>query len=241
MTKPLQTKFKRIETKFIITEELYAQLLEDFKPYLQADDYAHSTITNVYFDNLDFQMIQDSIARLNGREKIRVRTYDAQPHDDSEVFLEIKKKDGEVGYKYRTTSTARQVLEFITTGRADHELDDEQLAVEMPRLIERYGTIQPMMYISYSRYSLKGIEDSKVRVTFDSDLLYRTENVSLTDGFYGHHLVDEGHMIMEIKVPGSYPDWMAAILDKHVLVNQSFSKYGTAFRKTMAEKGVIIP
>lgn len=238
MTKPVQTQFKRIETKFIISEEIYQNLLRDFQAHLQADDYAHSTITNVYFDNPDFQMIQDSIAKLNGREKIRVRTYDAKPHDDSQVFLEIKKKDGEVGYKYRTTSTSREVMNFVTTGRTAQELDDEHLAVEMPQLIERYGSIEPMMYISYSRYSLKGIEDSKVRVTFDSDLLYRTQNVSLTDGFYGNPLVDEGNMIMEIKVPGDYPAWMAEILDSYGLVNESFSKYGTAYRKTMAERGV---
>lgn len=46
-------------------------------------------------------------------------------------------------------------------------------------------------------------------------------------------LVEPGQIIMEIKVPGETPDWLAAILDKHGLVNQPFSKYLTAYTKSL--------
>ena len=42
---------------------MLARLEADMRPHLTADDYATSTISNVYFDNDEFQMIQDSIAR----------------------------------------------------------------------------------------------------------------------------------------------------------------------------------
>lgn len=43
----------------------------------------------------------------------------------------------------------------------------------------RYQKVQPMMYIYYNRYSMKGIEDPNVRITIDYDLTYRSEALSL--------------------------------------------------------------
>ena len=95
--KQIQTNFQRIETKYILDRTTLEHLEAEMRPYLIADDYATSTITNIYFDNDDFQMIQDSIARRGGREKLRMRTYAKIPTDDCQVFLEIKKKSEEVG------------------------------------------------------------------------------------------------------------------------------------------------
>lgn len=39
-------------------------------------------------------------------------------------------------------------------------------------------------------------------------------------------------VIMEIKVPGEYPQWMSEILNKYGLEDQSFSKYGKAYLKS---------
>lgn len=232
MSKPLQTQFKRIETKFIITQELFDQLQEQFAPYMEADAYAYSSITNIYFDNPDFQMIQDATNKLNGREKIRMRTYASQPDAQSEAFLEIKKKENEVGYKYRVTSTAEKVLNFVQTGQMDEPLADQNVSREMNILLERYGQIQPKMHIAYSRYSMKGINDDQIRITFDSNLRFRHQDVHLGTSALDQSLVEAGEMIMEIKVPGDYPDWLAEILDGHGLVNQSFSKYGVAYKKS---------
>ena len=55
--KQIQTNFQRIETKYILDRAMLARLKADMRPYLTADDYATSTISNVYFDNDEFQMI----------------------------------------------------------------------------------------------------------------------------------------------------------------------------------------
>ena len=72
MVKQLETRFKRIETKYVVSKENLEDLLTDLKEYLVEDDYPTSTITNIYFDTADFQVIQDSIAKKNGHEKIRM-------------------------------------------------------------------------------------------------------------------------------------------------------------------------
>ena len=230
--KKIQTNFQRIETKYVLDRELLSKLEAEMRPYLVEDDYASSTITNIYFDNDDFQMIQDSIARRHGREKMRMRTYAEQPTLDSQVFLEIKKKSEEVGFKYRLVSNPSSVVNYIENGIEDSTISDQRVKDEVEQLQDRYLDLKPKMVISYDRYSMKGREDKKVRVTVDSNIRYRDYDVDLTSGRHGLPLLEDGKVIMEIKVPGEYPAWLTAILDKYDLVDQSFSKYGNAYLKS---------
>ena len=151
--KQIQTNFQRIETKYILDRTTLEHLEAEMRPYLIADDYATSTITNIYFDNDDFQMIQDSIARRGGREKLRMRTYVEIPTDDCQVFLEIKKKSEEVGFKYRLVSNPVSVTNFIENGLADATISDERVKTEVEQLQERYLELKPKMVINYDRYS----------------------------------------------------------------------------------------
>ncbi|MGT2711542.1 polyphosphate polymerase domain-containing protein [Streptococcus oriscaviae] len=229
-TRIVQKQFKRIESKYIVDVATFALLEKDLLKHMVADDYAKSTITNIYFDNEHFEMIQDSIAKKNGREKIRMRVYDAKPTANSQAFLEIKKKENKVGFKYRLTSNPVSVTNYIEKGIADVTIKDEKVTTELEMLRERYGTIKPKMYIYYDRVSYRGKEDRKVRLTIDKNLLYRDVDVAVTKGKFGRPLLDPNKMIMEIKVPEALPDWLAALLDKYQIEKQSFSKYGNAYK-----------
>ncbi|NQG97102.1 polyphosphate polymerase domain-containing protein [Streptococcus suis] len=235
MSKKVETKFKRIETKYILDRKQLAAVLADLKNHLVEDDYPTSTISNIYFDTQSYQMIQDSAERLWKREKIRMRTYDACPTENSQVFLEIKKKEDGIGLKDRLTSRSKSVLDFIHHSIVDETITNPILLETMAELRARYGKIEPMMYIYYDRFSMKGIEDKKVRVTIDQNILYRPYDVSLFAGKYGYPLLDENQVIMEIKVPEVYPTWLQAIIDKYGLERVSFSKYGTAHTKLVEE------
>ncbi|HFI0404869.1 TPA: polyphosphate polymerase domain-containing protein [Streptococcus suis] len=229
-TRIVQKQFKRKETKYIVDKETFALLEKDLQRHMVSDEFATSTITNIYFDNEDFDMIQDSIAKKNGREKIRMRIYDAQPSASSQAFLEIKKKENKIGYKYRLTSNPLSVTNYIEKGVVDKTITDEMVTSELDILRERYGTIKPKMYIYYDRVSYKGIEDKKIRLTIDKNLLYRDYHVSATDGKFGEALLDPDKVIMEIKVPEQLPDWLLDLLEKYQLEKQSFSKYGNAYK-----------
>ncbi|HFI0254452.1 TPA: polyphosphate polymerase domain-containing protein [Streptococcus suis] len=229
-TRIVQKQFKRKETKYIVDKETFALLEKDLQRHMVSDEFATSTITNIYFDNEDFDMIQDSIAKKNGREKIRMRIYDAQPSASSQAFLEIKKKENKIGYKYRLTSNPLSVTNYIEKGVVDKTITDEMVTSELEILRERYGTIKPKMYIYYDRVSYKGIEDKKIRLTIDKNLLYRDYHVSATDGKFGEALLDPNKVIMEIKVPEQLPDWLLDLLEKYQLEKQSFSKYGNAYK-----------
>lgn len=67
--KPLETNFERIETKYLVSKTDLHDLIEDLKDYLVEDDYPTSTISNIYFDTEDFQLIQDSLQDQHKKEK----------------------------------------------------------------------------------------------------------------------------------------------------------------------------
>ena len=60
MKKTVETSFKRIETKYVVNKEDLDDLLKDLKKYVVEDDYPISTISNIYFDTEDFDVIQDA-------------------------------------------------------------------------------------------------------------------------------------------------------------------------------------
>lgn len=235
-TRIVQKQFKRKESKYIVDKATFALLEKDLANHMVADEYAKSTITNIYFDNEEFDMIQDAIAKKNGREKVRMRVYEAHPTVSSPAFLEIKKREEGIGYKFRLTSTPQAVTNYITKGLMDASITDAQVTSELQQLRQRYGAIYPKMYIYYDRRSFKGKEDKKIRLTIDQNLIYRDADVAVHRGKYGRPLLDTDKMIMEIKVPDQKPDWLVELLEKYQIQKQSFSKYGNAYRLSQAEK-----
>lgn len=68
-TRIVQKQFKRKETKYIVNMDVFVEFEKELRQHMTEDEFATSTITNIYFDNEDFDMIQDSLAKNNGREK----------------------------------------------------------------------------------------------------------------------------------------------------------------------------
>lgn len=92
--------FKRYELKYMLDREQYEQIMSEMIRYMQPDRFAHSQIINIYFDTPSHRLIRDSIEKPVYKEKLRLRSYGV-PDDDSEVFIELKKKYKSVVYKRR--------------------------------------------------------------------------------------------------------------------------------------------
>ena len=240
MKKTIETSFKRIETKYIVAKDDVKDLIKDLKEYVVEDDYPTSTISNIYFDTENFEVIQDALAKQHRREKIRMRTYIETPQADSPVFLEVKSKDEEgIGHKFRLVATSQAIINLMTDGKVDHQIQDPDLVQEIQRLRKRYGyRLEPRMFIYYDRLSLKekksiqGYPYQKIRVTIDQNLVFRDQAASLFHGKKGEPLLEDDFVIMEIKAPGQEPQWLKDILEKYGLVKQKFSKYSCAYHKS---------
>lgn len=230
MTKQMtQKEFKRVETKYLVPGQHLEALLADLSAHLIEDDFARSTITSLYFDTADFAMIQDSLAKKHGKEKVRLRTYAQQPTATSPAFLEIKQKIDGVGYKYRVATTAGGSVELVA-GSDGQCAEDSRMAAQLAILAERYGRISPKMLIAYKRLSFKGADNPAIRVTLDTDLTYAEVNQLELASSATSPLLPQDQVVMEIKVADQIPTWLQAILTTYDLEKASFSKYGRAYQ-----------
>ena len=85
------------------------------------------------------------------------------------------------------------------------------------------------MYISYDRKAYFGRDDQELRLTLDSNILWRETELSLKQLPGGHPLLDSGVSLLEIKTPNAIPIWLAEILAENHLFKTCFSKYGNAY------------
>ena len=103
MTDVGQYVFRRVEIKYLLNTAQYLSLLETLRAHgYGLDEFGEHTISNIYYDTLDFSLIRRSLEKPLYKEKLRLRAY-GTPGDDSPSFVEIKKKFRGVVYKRRVT------------------------------------------------------------------------------------------------------------------------------------------
>ena len=92
-----------------------------------------------------------------------------------------------------------------------------------------------MMYVGYDRLSYKGKDDPCLRITFDSNLRSRYDNLRLEFGDSGEKYFDDDIYIMEIKTLDSMPFWLIDALSELKIYPISFSKIGRIYSDKIKE------
>ncbi len=232
MANQIQTCFERYEKKYRITAAQQQALLAGMRPYMTADAYGEYTICNIYYDTDDWRLIRASLEKPVYKEKLRVRSYGV-PGPDGKVFVELKKKYDGVVYKRRITTQARLVAPFLA-GQLPGQ-DFGQIGREIRWFQDFYHT-KPKVYLAYDRQAFAGIEDSELRITFDTGLRWRDTDVDLCAGDYGAPILPDGEILMEIKIPGACPLWLSQLLSEVGAFPSSFSKYGTCYKNNLIDR-----
>ena len=232
-----QMTFKRYELKYMLTKEQYEVILKELKKYMNEDEHGHSTIQSLYFDTPDYLLIRRSIDKPMYKEKLRLRSY-GLADKNSKVFLELKKKYDSVVYKRRISATESEAVDFVTSGY--DTIEDSQIKNEIAYAADLYKDLAPRVHLSYERDAYYGKDDSSFRVTFDSNILYRENDLNLHSGIYGNAILPEGYVLMEVKVAGGIPMWLTSLLSGNKIYKTSFSKYGTAYKSIMANRGRVV-
>ncbi len=218
--------FERIETKFLLDEMQYRSLMKRLEGIAAIDSYGETSILNIYFDTPDYKLIERSLEKPVYKEKLRLRTYGI-PKDDTNAFIEIKKKYKGVVYKRRITMPYADALSYLTDGKKHPK--ESQISKEIDYFLGFYKGIKPAMAISYDRIAMAGIEDPDLRITFDTNIRWRTNNLSLKMGNRGNDILLPGQHLMELKIAGAMSVEMARLLDELNIRQTSFSKYGRGY------------
>ncbi|WP_026519196.1 polyphosphate polymerase domain-containing protein [Butyrivibrio sp. FCS006] len=218
--------FQRIEVKYLLDDMQYTELRKRLEGMAAVDSYGKTSILNIYFDTPDYKLIERSLEKPVYKEKLRLRTYGVAD-DDTNAFIEIKKKYKGVVYKRRISMPYKKAMEYLVDDKRPEQRS--QISDEIDYFLKYYKGIRPAMAISYDRIAMAGIEDPDLRITFDTNIRWRTDKLSLSEGNVGKDILLPGQHLMELKIAGAMSIELAKILDELNIRKTSFSKYGKGY------------
>ncbi|MDO4975837.1 MAG: polyphosphate polymerase domain-containing protein [Eubacteriales bacterium] len=246
------TVFQRHEKKFLMDVETMERILPEIKKHMDPDKYCQNgrtyAISNLYFDTENNDVIRESLQKPFYKEKLRMRCYGVPKNDQSQVFLEIKKKVNKVVTKRRVKLTYGEAKLFLYYGIFPET--DDYMTNQVLKEIQYYLThknVYASTRISYDRHAFFDREDSSFRLTFDENLFYlkgecpdnikdfikglaKPGGVNYQDSRKGKRIIPEHLRLMEVKVSNAYPMWFARLLSDDGIFATSFSKYGVSYK-----------
>jgi len=215
--------FKRLESKFLITQEQYTFLHGLIAQHTTPDSFGSYLVQSIYFDTPDWAVIRHSIENPPFKQKMRLRCY-GMPTIDSMPFLEIKKKCHNVVYKRRLTLPLYEGLNIREEVAKDNSLTGREFLFYLER-----HPVYERAHVSYRRQALEN--DSGLRVTFDSDIRFRSNMLHYQNPRDGLTILPPRLMIMEVKTLGGMPLWLASSLSENKIYPTPFSKVGEGYKK----------
>ena len=147
----------RIEKKLFIQKGNFFEFKKELKKNGAKKIFIVRKVSSLYFDNFKKEMFQDSLEGLTPRKKIRVRNY---PNDiTKKLSFEIKISSIEGRFKTNKLINEKYYENIKKNGFFDN----------------KYGICKPILNVSYLREYFK-MDD--VRITLDSDIIYKLYNSS---------------------------------------------------------------
>lgn len=223
--------FKRYELKYQLTEKQYKAVLEGILPYVDADKYCIDGKTyglyNIYYDDDNYSVIRHSVSKPPFKEKLRLRSYYADPKPDDKVFIELKKKADGCVNKRRVTLEYQDAVRFLETGVGT--LTGDYLNDQVVKEIEYYlkiNPVSPKVFIAYDRSAYFVKTDKKIRITFDTNVRGGPAELGEAGAV---PLVKDGMYLMEVKISDHIPLWLVKIFTENKVFRHGFSKYGAYF------------
>ena len=222
-----QDVFERYELKYFLTQPQKKALLQKMENRMKLDKYGRTTIRNIYYDTDSFRLIRDSLDHPVYKEKLRIRSYQRADSGDM-VFVEIKKKFEDVVYK-RRVAVPKTAAESWIDLRKDIPFKS-QITSEIDYFLNFYEGIEAKAFLSYEREAYSDGKDPEFRLTLDENILARDEDLDLGSDIWGTPLLPMGMTLMEVKIQGAMPMWMAEFLSENNITKASYSKYGTYYK-----------
>jgi len=170
-------------------------------------------------------------AKIEGikfRRKLRIRIYVG---DDIETcthgMVEIKQRINRTVQKRRVKLPLGEAEQLCEGKLERNGLDemDRQVVSEVEYMV-RAMHLGPTCITAYRRQAFVGGRyDAGLRITFDTDVRYRTHALGVNLSAENHLVLPPDWCIMEVKANESVPDWVTSLLARHNCQIRRISKY----------------
>jgi len=225
--------FIRYEEKFLINSKQKEELVKYALKFMNFDKFSMEGKTypvhNIYYDTEDFQIIRESMAQPPYKEKLRLRSYRCPVSENELVFLEMKKKIHGLIVKRRIQVTYKEAMDYMLFKRKPLLTDyvSNQVFGEIAYFLEQ-NELKAKMFIGYDRCAMFSNNDDGLRVTFDTNIVCRKSNLTLSS-CEGDALIKDDEWLMEIKSIDNFPLWLVMKLNELDIYSKTYSKYGSSY------------
>ena len=220
----------RYELKFILEPNKMFHLLEWIKFLGAKEKYATRINNSIYFDDSEKSAFRENLLGAPQRKKIRIRWYENNYKDLSNLNLEIKEREGRLNRK--KTIPLEKFLPLINK-KPIWEINEKIqkfIRDTNPENTILQQILLPELFIKYQR-SYFETKDS-IRFTFDSDIQFSNtiNRLSIRE----LKPIDYGMSVMEIKFFPENKNRVVDILRRTNLTPKRHSKYlvGSAILKS---------
>jgi hypothetical protein len=251
-----ETRFERLEKKYLIEESEVDRVREFIGPYCIEDEHNRSRprgpassgrdgyeIASLYLDSPSLEFHR---ARERGdpeRFKLRVRAYPGTRF----ASLEIKRRVADIIDKSRVAIDADRI-EACAHGAVDPVLADPSCFAQAARFsrLMTAAVAEPTLLLRYEREAWTSTVDDYARVTFDRNIVaQRVRDWDMSGNPEGWCAFDdhwngmrvEPPAVMEIKCHTTVPHWVGDLVRSLRLRQQNFSKYSIGIHLTGCEQG----
>jgi len=223
----------------------------DLDHYSAISDSNYYQVNSLYFDTRSLEFLKQRLFGKNGRFNIRARCYGNG--ESGPYFLEIKRKEGFSGVKYRATADQNEWPAILTDPAfrisASDSIREQRNKALFSRIALSYA-IEPKIFTQYQRRAFVSTVDEYARVTLDTNMRYRQQShYSMVaddqmtnydnETIYAYNCQSEAAVILELKCNiGSVPTWMLDLIATFNLKQQGFSKYANSSLVSYFDDGV---
>jgi hypothetical protein len=234
--------FQRFEFKYYLPKNIADKLIPALLHYMEWDPYVKKSgrdfylVNSLYFDTENYDCFWDKEAGVSKRKKLRLRFYGDLSDPDSEVFLEIKRKNNAIVTKDRIKLPLKNCLDGNWDGiiKQLHLGDKDSKFLSELLMFKLKNGLRPKIFINYRRKALIGKKDARFRVTFDYDIATKLSK-SLLNNKNGFTPVYPEGVVLELKYNNILPVWFHGIIERYQLDRVAYSKYCNALRSTVPE------
>jgi len=226
--------FDRWELKYVVTVKQMYQLMHALKNYVVLDENGDDglyKIKSIYYDSHDFKFYHEKMNGNKYRQKVRLRGYNNVAYND-DVYFEIKQRYNTTVQKRRAELKLSDAYELMK-----HPLDAEQYAdkkrivLDEIRYLSSMHALEAKAIVSYDRKAYMGKYEDGLRITFDTNLKCRKENLNLEEYHKEKYFVHPSLAVLEIKTNEKVPIWLVSLIQRFEIEAHRVSKYCLSVEK----------